>query len=117
MITAEQIRAARALLRLDQTELARRSHVSLATLRRIEGSAEKPRASAPAVDAVRQALEKAGIEFIENGVRRRKRRTPEEKEARFRLIMEVAHRSAERAAEQPGFSESDLYDDETGLPA
>jgi transcriptional regulator with XRE-family HTH domain len=117
MITPEQIRAARALLRLDQAELARRSQVSLATLRRIEGSAEKPRASARAVGSVRQALEKAGVEFIDNGVRCRKRRTPEEKEARFRLIMEIAHRSAERAAEQPGFSESDLYDDETGLPA
>jgi DNA-binding transcriptional regulator YiaG len=37
MITADQIRAARALLRLDQRELAQRAHVSLATLRRVMG--------------------------------------------------------------------------------
>jgi predicted transcriptional regulator len=116
-LTAEQIRAARALLRLEQTELARRARVSLATLRRIESGAEKPRASTRAVESVRHVLEKAGIEFIENGVRcRRRPRSPAEKAARFRAIMEIAHRSAQLAAEQPGFSESDL-NDESGLPA
>ena len=37
LITPEQIRAARALLRLEQEELARRAHVSVATVRRLEG--------------------------------------------------------------------------------
>ncbi len=35
-ITPEQIRAARALLRLEQVELAARAHVSVVTIRRLE---------------------------------------------------------------------------------
>ena len=38
MITAEQIKAARALLRLEQEELARRSGVSVTTIRRLEAA-------------------------------------------------------------------------------
>jgi transcriptional regulator with XRE-family HTH domain len=114
MITADQIRAARALLQLDQTELARRAHVSLATLRRSENGAA--RVSEQAVSAIQRALEAAGAEFIDNGVRRRPRRTPEEKEALFRDIMAIAHRSSELLRESPCFTEDDLYD-ENGLPA
>ncbi len=117
MITADQIRAARALLRLDQFELARRAGVSLATLRRVERGAEKARASTRAVMALQHALETAGVEFIDNGVRCKRRRTPEEVAERVRKIMEIAHRSAQFIAENPGgFSEDDLYD-ENGLPA
>ncbi len=113
----DQIRAARALLRLDQTEVARRARISLATLRRAESSADKPRASTLAVTAIQQALEKAGVEFIENGVRLRRHRSREEVEKRVRRIMEIARQSAKFAAENPGgFSEEDLYD-ENGLPA
>jgi DNA-binding XRE family transcriptional regulator len=43
MVTAEQIRAARALLRLDQSGLALRAGVSLTTVRRVERGAEKAR--------------------------------------------------------------------------
>ena len=117
MITSDQIRAARALLRLDQRELAQRAHVSLATLRRVESGAEKPRPSQRAVSAVQHALEAAGVEFIDNGVRCRHRRTPEEKEKMLRDLLEIAHRSTKFAAENPGgFTEDDLYD-ESGLPA
>jgi transcriptional regulator with XRE-family HTH domain len=117
MPTGDQIRAARALLRLDQTELARRARVSLATLRRIEASTEKSRGSARTVSSIQHALEAAGAEFIDNGVRRRTRRSPEEVEARVRAIMAIAHDSAARLAQYPGgFSEDDLYD-ENGLPA
>ena len=117
MVTSDQIRAARALLRLDQTQLAQRAHVSVATLRRVEGSMETPRASARAVTSIRQALEASGAEFIDNGVRRRSRRSPEEVAERVRKIMEIAHRSAKFAAENPGgFTEDELYD-ENGLPA
>ncbi len=113
----DQIRAARALLRLDQTEVARRARISLATLRRVESSADKPRASTLAVTAIQQALEKAGVEFIENGVRLRRHRSRKEVEKRVRRIMEIARQSAKFAAENPGgFSEEDLYD-ENGLPA
>lgn len=116
-ISPDQIRAARALLRLDQSEVARRAHVSVATLRRVEGSTEKPRASLQAVTRIRHALEIAGAEFIDNGVRRRRRRSAEEVAERVRKLMEIAHRSAKFAAENPGgFSEEDLYD-ENGLPA
>jgi transcriptional regulator with XRE-family HTH domain len=118
MITPDQIRAARALLRLDQAEVARRAEVSLATLRRVERGCDKPRPSAQAVASIRHALESAGAEFIDHGVKRRlAARTPEEKETMFRDLMAIAKRSAEFAAKHPGgFSEDDLYD-ENGLPA
>lgn len=118
MITSDQIRAARALLALDQTEVARRAHVSVATLRRVEGGGEKPKASMRAVKSIQHALEAAGAEFIDNGVRRRRRRrTPEEVAERVRKIMEISNRSAATLARYPGgFSEDDLYD-ENGLPA
>jgi transcriptional regulator with XRE-family HTH domain len=115
MITADQIRAARALLRLDQGELARRAHVSLATLRRSENGNGGARVSARAISSIQRTLEAAGAEFIDNGVRRRRTRTPEQKEALFRDIMAIAHRVAALHAEDPGFSEEDLYD-ESGLP-
>lgn len=115
MITADQIRAARTLLQLGQTELARRAHVSLATLRRSENGSEAVRVSSRAVSSIQRALEAAGVEFIDNGVRRRRSRTPEEKEALFRDIMAIARRVAALHAENPGFSEQDLYD-EAGLP-
>jgi transcriptional regulator with XRE-family HTH domain len=117
MITPDQIRAARALLRLDQRELAQRADVSLATLRRVERGAAKPRPSPRAVSAVQHALETAGVEFIDNGVRCRHRQTPGEKEKMLRDLLEIAHRSAKSAAKNPGgFTEDDLYD-ESGLPA
>lgn len=116
MITADQIRAARALLRLDQGELARRAHVSLATLRRSENDTGSARVSARTVSSIKRALEMAGAEFIDNGVRRRRTRTPEEKEALLREIMAITDRIATLPAKNPGFSEEDLYD-ESGLPA
>jgi hypothetical protein len=67
------------------------------------------------VIAVRRALEAAGAEFIPDGVKRGRARTPEEKEALVRDIMAVADRVAALRAENPGFSEEDLYD-ESGLP-
>jgi transcriptional regulator with XRE-family HTH domain len=102
---------------MDQRELASRAHVSVATVRRVETGAENAKASPRAVDAMRQALEGAGAEFTDYGVRCRKRRTPEEIEQRVRKIMEIAHRSAELQAQHPGgFTKDDLYD-EDGLPA
>ena len=67
--------------------------------------------------AIQHALETAGAEFIDNGVRSKRHRTSEEKESMLRDLAEIAHRSAKFAAENPGgFSEDDLYD-ENGLPA
>jgi DNA-binding transcriptional regulator YiaG len=67
-ITAGQMKAARALLDLSGEKLAELSGVSLVAIRRAEagrGLAGMMRANA---DAIRNALEGAGIEFIpENG--------------------------------------------------
>jgi transcriptional regulator with XRE-family HTH domain len=68
MITAAQIRAARALLRWTQEELAEAANVSVPTLKRWEGSSGVPAAEPNNLAAVRRALEKAGVVFIdENG--------------------------------------------------
>jgi transcriptional regulator with XRE-family HTH domain len=116
MVKPEQIRAARALLRLDQRDLARQAHVSVATVRRLETENGIASVAPNTLSNVQQALEAAGAEFIPNGVRRRRTRTPEEKEALYRDIMAIARRVSALPAQNPRFSEEDLYD-ESGLPA
>ena len=116
MIKPEQIKAARALLRIEQQDLARRAHVSVATVRRIEAENGAAAVSPDTMITVQRALEAAGAEFIPDGVKRRRTRTAEEKEALVRDIMAIADRVAALRAENPGFSEEDLYD-ESGLPA
>ncbi len=81
MITSEQVRAARALLRWEQKELAAASGVSLPTVKRLETRPGVLGALEPTIAALRSALEAAGIEFIpENGggagVRLKHRTTP-----------------------------------------
>lgn len=67
MTTADQLRAARAMLGLSQSDLAERVGLSTKTVKRAEGSGNPP-ASAAAVATIRAALEDAGVEFIpENG--------------------------------------------------
>lgn len=66
MITARQIRAARALLGWSQQELADKAIVSLNALTRLERGNVDPRVST--LQAIQTALEKAGIEFLtDNG--------------------------------------------------
>jgi len=77
MLTSEQIRAARALLRMEQKDLAERSGVSLPTIKRLETQPGPLGAHGRTVDALRTALEAAGIIFVEQngegpGVRLRK---------------------------------------------
>lgn len=67
MITASQIRAARAMLGWSQTDLADAARVSLPTIKRMEGDRGPGRSSAENVNAVRQALEGAGAAFIAPG--------------------------------------------------
>jgi transcriptional regulator with XRE-family HTH domain len=68
MLTSEQIRGARAMLRIEQRDLAEQSGVSLETIKRIERIPGAVSAYTSTVDAIRRALEAAGIEFIpENG--------------------------------------------------
>jgi transcriptional regulator with XRE-family HTH domain len=113
LITPEQIRAARALLRLEQDELARRAHVSVVTVRRLEAPDGLTKVAPGTFEEVQRALEAAGAEFIGRGVRRRKR-TPGEIEARVQAILALAAESAARQAKLPPFTEDDLYD-ENGL--
>jgi transcriptional regulator with XRE-family HTH domain len=63
MIDAAQIRAARALLNINQADLARRAFVHVATIRRLEAATEI-RGAAETLWKIQTALEAAGIEFI-----------------------------------------------------
>lgn len=65
MVTAAQIRAARALLGWNGAQLAEAAGVSLQTIRRMESELGPGRSSAANVDAVRRALETAGVQFLE----------------------------------------------------
>jgi len=65
MVTGEQIRAARALARLEQAELARAADVSLETVKRLEGTRGQVSANVSTVAAITRALQSAGVLFIE----------------------------------------------------
>lgn len=66
-MTGNQFKAARSLLGWSQNQLAEAAGLSVPTIKRAEGSAALS-ASENAVDAIRSALEDAGVEFIaENG--------------------------------------------------
>jgi transcriptional regulator with XRE-family HTH domain len=64
MITAAQMRAARALLGIDQNKLADLSNVSLPTIQRMEASTGNVRGVVDTLMKVVEALDKAGIEMI-----------------------------------------------------
>jgi len=65
MIDASQIRAARGLLDISQTELSRRAGISVATVKRIEASTENLRMTVQTMLRIQAALEAAGVVFIE----------------------------------------------------
>ncbi len=64
MITAAQMRAARALLGIDQRELAELSGVSLPTIQRMEASEGNVRGVIDTLIKVVEALDRAGIALI-----------------------------------------------------
>ena len=64
MIIAPQLRAARALLGIDQKTLAEISNVSLPTIQRMEASEGTVRGNIDTLSKVVTALETAGIELI-----------------------------------------------------
>ena len=66
-ITSELIRAARALLRWEQRDLAQASGVSLPTIKRLEVTPGILAAHSSTVTALRRALESAGVEFTDGG--------------------------------------------------
>lgn len=65
MLTAAQIRAGRALVDWSGARLAEASGLSLQTIRRMESAVGPARSSAANVEAVRRALEGAGVVFLE----------------------------------------------------
>lgn len=76
-ITGEQIRAARALVRWTAQELANAASLGVATVRRAEANDGPVTMTAANANAIRTALESAGVVFIEEngggpGVRLRK---------------------------------------------
>ena len=64
MITAAQMRAARALAGIDQKTLAERAGVSLTTIQRMEASEGVVRGVVDTLVKVIQALDEAGVELI-----------------------------------------------------
>ena len=75
-MTPSQCRAARTLLEMKQPELARAAGLGLSTI--VDFELTRRQVSDQATEAIRQALEKAGVEFIDEngggpGVRLRKK--------------------------------------------
>jgi len=64
MITSSQLRAARALLGLDQRQLAEIAGLSLPTIQRMEGSDDVIRGNVDSLTKIVTALNRAGIELI-----------------------------------------------------
>ena len=69
MITAAQLRAARALLGIDQKTLASMAGVSLPTIQRMETSQGNVRGIVDTLTKVIEALNAAGIELIGENAR------------------------------------------------
>jgi transcriptional regulator with XRE-family HTH domain len=67
MITAAQLRAARALLGIDQRKLAELSGLSLPTIQRMEASGDLIRGNVDSLMKLVGALDGAGIELIGDG--------------------------------------------------
>lgn len=66
MLTSEQVRAGRALLRMEQKELAERCGVSLTTIKRLETRPGPLGAQASTVATIETVFQLAGVEFLED---------------------------------------------------
>ncbi len=67
MLTAAQLKAARALVGMEQRALAQASGVSLPTVQRMEASNGTVRGVIESLMKIMTALEAAGVEFINEG--------------------------------------------------
>ena len=67
MITGPQMRAARALLGIDQKTLAEMARLSVPTIQRMEASSGNVRGVVDSLTKVVAALEHAGVELIGEG--------------------------------------------------
>ncbi len=68
MITAAQIRSARGLLGMDQRKLADAAGLSVPTIQRMEASEGQVRGNVDSLVKVVEALERAGVELISEGM-------------------------------------------------
>lgn len=64
MLTTQQIRMARGALRWSAQRLSEEAGVALKTIQRIEGIDGVPTSHTQTLQAIQQALESAGIEFV-----------------------------------------------------
>jgi transcriptional regulator with XRE-family HTH domain len=64
LVTGAQLRAARALVRMEQEKLAEAAGVSAVTIRKLENSEGQLEGRLSTIRALQQALEQAGVEFI-----------------------------------------------------
>jgi transcriptional regulator with XRE-family HTH domain len=113
MTSAEQVKAARALLRMEQVDLARRSGVSVSTIRRLEAAQGAGQVAPATVDAVVKTLQEAGVEFIHQGVSLKA--AADGGEALFGRLRAIAERAAAQRSCEGWLTDADLYGDD-GLP-
>jgi predicted transcriptional regulator len=64
LITGPQLKAARALVGLEQAELAKRARVARGTIRRMESFPGEIGSQTSTLAKVRVTLERAGVEFL-----------------------------------------------------
>ena len=67
ILTGNQIRAGRALLRWSARELAEIAGLSTITVQRLEGGGGAAKGNIESLRKVEEALQSAGVEFIEDG--------------------------------------------------
>lgn len=102
MITAAQLRAARALLGVDQRRLAELSGLSVPTIQRMEASETMVRGNVDSLVRLISALEAAGIALIDEGAvsnagGRGVRLNPESAPARHRSAVRTTTQASGRA--------------------
>ncbi|MGJ0508403.1 MAG: helix-turn-helix domain-containing protein [Methylocystis sp.] len=67
LVTGEQLRGARAMVRLEQSDLAKTAGVSVDTIKRLERTQGVVSANLATVHAIVAALEAAGVVFLDAG--------------------------------------------------
>ena len=67
IVTGEQLRGARAMARIEQSELAQKAGVSVDTIKRLERTGGPISANVNTMASIVRVLEEAGIEFTNGG--------------------------------------------------
>jgi protein PhnA len=109
MITSQQMRAARALLGIDQKELAALAGVSLPTIQRMEASDGQVRGVVETLVRVISALERGGVELIGENA-------PSQGRGRGVRLREVASFATRMDKDKRMMQDSDdyIYDEASG---